>query len=67
MVTVLEWGIYAGLKVLDIVWPSWAVFPVQCSGSETSSGLWHSMSDICGRSGKCGIECNYAFMDEYVG
>ena len=65
MMTVLElWDLW-GLKVLGKAWlSSLAVFPVQFGGScwsDTGSSLWSTaMSDICGRSGKCGIGCNYA-------
>ena len=63
MVTILEWWGLWGLKVLDIAWIFLAVFPMQCSGrcwSEADSSLWSGMSDVCGRSGKCGMGCDYA-------
>ena len=64
MMTVLEWWVYRELKVLIVAWLFLVVFPIQCGvhcWSKTSSGPWNSgMSDICRRSGKCGMGCDYA-------
>ena len=47
-----------------MAWLFLAVLPLQCSGSccsESGFGLLNSgTSDICGRIGMCGMECDYA-------
>ena len=58
----LNGGVYGGLRVFDIAWLLFAVFPVQHGGScwsGTGPSLWGGMSDVCRRCGECGMGCDY--------